>query len=104
MAFDIAAYLLAPLMGFILLIVHARARGRWRKPLQWSALGCLAFPLLTLLITLAGLPIEFVVCESDCTKFKSLAGAALQTTSTAAVLSLAAGMTFLTLVLARHPA
>jgi hypothetical protein len=104
MVFNIAAYLLAPLMGFVLLIVQARATGRWRKPLQWSALGCLAFPLLSLLITLAGVPLEFVACSTDCMTLESIVGAATQTTTAAAVISLAAGMTFLTLVLARHQA
>ena len=103
MAFNIAAFLVAPLVGLLMLIVHARARGRWRKPLLWSALGCIAFPVLSLLIPLVGAPLQFLTCESDCASFESTVNAAMHTTTIAAVMSLVAAMGFLTLVIAREP-
>lgn len=104
MAFNIAAYLLAPLVGFLMLIVAARARGRWRIPLMWSALGCISFPLLSILIPLVGVPVEFFTCSAECVELEATINAGMRATATGAVMSLAAAMGFLTLVLAREPA
>lgn len=102
MAFNIAAYLLAPLVGFLMLIVAARARGHWRVPLMWSAWGCISLPLVSVLLRLVGVPVEFVGC-SGCVEFAATLEAAMRATATGAVMSLAAAMAFLTLVLAREP-